>query len=155
MAHLLLYTLYIYFYLFTKRLSVFLNSDLLVFKCTWFLAANRNGILQERPKTFVLHTKSSPSKSVQVDLSEALVSAEDGEIVETTEEVQVQASGASEEEEEEEEDEEEGEGGTFLRENIFESAVAANTFDEEEVFVNEVTIEETMVKEEPVEVAHD
>lgn len=44
---------------------------------------------------------------------------------------------------------------TFLSENLFENALITKAFEEDEVFVNEVTIEDTSVKEEPVEVSQE
>lgn len=89
---------------------------------------------------------------------EQVVLEEQPELTEPETPVMVKVEGAvnsvSEEEEEAEVKEEIAEE-PFLNENLFDGTLITKVFDEEEVFVNEVTIEDGTIKEEPLQISQE
>lgn len=115
-------------------------------------------ILQDKTKTFLLRTKAvTPPRYIQETFEEQQIVFEeepvDEEIVGSPATVKVEACTAIEDEATDVREEVVEE--TLLNENLFDGGLITKVFDEAEVFVNEVTIEDAGVKEEPLEISQE
>lgn len=118
-------------------------------------------ILQDKSKTFLLRTKAvTPPCYIQESFTEEeqVVLEEEAEPDEHHAPLLVKIEGgvgAAADQDEDEVGEAVGEETTFLSENLFEGTLITKVFDEDEVFVNEVTIEDGGIKEEPLEISQE